>query len=580
MEDVAPTRAPFALPHSGETMTTKLIARLRTITGRRHVLTGSRRTRHYSKGFRYGEGPVLAVVRPGTLVEQWRVLQTCIDHDAAIIMQAANTGLTGGSTPDGNGYDRGIVIINTMRISRLDLIEGGKQVVALPGVKLDQLERTLRPVGREPHSVIGSSCIGASVTGGICNNSGGSLIRRGPAYTQYALFAQVNQDGRLSLVNHLGIDLGEDPETILTRLDKRQYSEKDIRSSGNQWASDREYHSHVRDVEAGTPARYNADPRRLFEVSGSAGKLAVFAVRLDTFPADEAAKVFYIGTNSKAELSEIRRHILSSFKNLPVAGEYIHRDAYAMTRRYGKDIFLFIRAFGTDRIPLAFAVKSWLDGVTEGLRLGTGFADRIAQVFSDLLPDHLPHRMKDFEKRFEHHLMLKVADTGIEETREYLSFFFAEHSGDSFECSDREGEDAFLHRFAFGSASSRLVALNRKKMGSILALDVAFARNDDDWLPDLPPDAAGQIEHYLVCGHFFCHVFHQDYILKKGADPEKAKASLLEALEARGAKYPAEHNVGHQYTAGPSLAKHYKSLDPSNTMNPGIGKTSKKRNWA
>ena len=37
--------------------------------------------------------------------------------DIIIIMQAANTGLTGGSTPFGDDYDRPILIINTRRIS-------------------------------------------------------------------------------------------------------------------------------------------------------------------------------------------------------------------------------------------------------------------------------------------------------------------------------------------------------------------------------------------------------------------------------------------------------------------------------
>jgi D-lactate dehydrogenase len=42
---------------------------------------------------------VLAVVQPGTLVEQWRVLQACVEAGVIVIPQAANTGLTGGSTP-------------------------------------------------------------------------------------------------------------------------------------------------------------------------------------------------------------------------------------------------------------------------------------------------------------------------------------------------------------------------------------------------------------------------------------------------------------------------------------------------
>src|SRR5690606_2508919 len=148
-----------------------------------------------------GDGEVLAVVRPGTLVEQWRTLKACVEAGVIVIVQAANTGITGGSTPFGDGYDRPIVIINVMRIARVDLIRGGEQVIALPGATLDRLEKTLRAIGREPHSVIGSSCIGASVVGGVCNNSGGSLIQRGPAYTELALYAQVGPNGTLRLVN-------------------------------------------------------------------------------------------------------------------------------------------------------------------------------------------------------------------------------------------------------------------------------------------------------------------------------------------------------------------------------------------
>ena len=35
------------------------------------------------------------------------------ENELIILMQAANTGLTGGSTPNGNDYDRQIIIINT-----------------------------------------------------------------------------------------------------------------------------------------------------------------------------------------------------------------------------------------------------------------------------------------------------------------------------------------------------------------------------------------------------------------------------------------------------------------------------------
>ncbi|WP_415906950.1 hypothetical protein [Neisseria weixii] len=57
------------------------------------------------------------------------------------------------------------MIVNTMRMNIIQPINNNEQVVCLPGSTLNQLELLLKPLGREPHSVIGSSCIGASVLG-------------------------------------------------------------------------------------------------------------------------------------------------------------------------------------------------------------------------------------------------------------------------------------------------------------------------------------------------------------------------------------------------------------------------------
>ncbi len=96
----------------------QLIDRLKAIVGKGYVLTTPESTRRFSTGIRFGSGPVLAVVRPGSLVEQWRVLNACVAANKTIIVQAANTGLTGGSTPNGDDYDREIVIVSTLRIPR------------------------------------------------------------------------------------------------------------------------------------------------------------------------------------------------------------------------------------------------------------------------------------------------------------------------------------------------------------------------------------------------------------------------------------------------------------------------------
>src|ERR1700675_891366 len=110
-----------------------LLDKLASIVGARHVLTTPGQTLRFRRGFRFGLGNALVVVQPGSLVEQCRVLQACVAAGTIVIMQAANTGLTGGSTPDGNDYDREIVIISTLRMAKVHLIYEGRQVICLPG---------------------------------------------------------------------------------------------------------------------------------------------------------------------------------------------------------------------------------------------------------------------------------------------------------------------------------------------------------------------------------------------------------------------------------------------------------------
>ncbi|MEY0970311.1 D-lactate dehydrogenase [Providencia huaxiensis] len=557
----------------------RLLLTLRNIVGKKNILTEPHKTERYRKGFRSGMGDAIAVVFPTTLLEQWYVFKACVEADKIVLMQAANTGLTEGSTPSGYDYDRDIVIISTLKLNQIQVLPEFNQVVAMPGSTLYDLEKILKPLGREPHSLIGSSCIGASVVGGICNSSGGSLVRRGPAYTELALYGRVNDDGKVELVNHLGIDLGNTPEEILTNLQNRGYSSEDVQVS-DKLASDHEYAERVRDVDADTPSRFNADERRLFEASGCAGKLAVFAVRLDTFPADKKTQVFYIGSNNPDVLEDIRRYILSEFKNLPVAGEYMHRGCFDIAEVYGKDTFLMIDKFGTDKMPIFFTIKGRIDAVLNKVPfLPSNLIDRTMQVLSKLWPSHLPPRMKEFRDRYEHHLMLKMAGDGIDEAKVWLKSYFSNADGGYFECTPEEGAKAFLHRFAAAGSAVRYHAVHNKDVEDVLPLDIALRRNDRNWFETLPPEIEKLLVHKLYCGHFMCHVMHQDYVLKKGVDPKELKEKMLALLDERGAQYPAEHNVGHLYKAPEQLKSFYKQSDPTNTMNPGLGKTTKRKNW-
>jgi D-lactate dehydrogenase len=556
----------------------ELLRTLRSVVGARHVLTRPASIRPYRTGFRYGTGGAEAVVRPHSLLELWWVVKACIAAERIIIMQAANTGLTGGSTPAGDDYERGVIIVNTLRCTGLHLIDGGRQVVCLPGTTLFELERTLKALERAPHSVIGSSCIGASVFGGICNNSGGSLLRHGPAFTQMALFARLDECGELRLVNHLDIRLGEEPEEILRRLQARDYTEADIEHDPSRQGSARDYAEHVRQIDADTPARFNADPRCLFEASGSAGKIILFAVRLDTFPKEDETAVFYIGTNDVSELTRIRREILGGFKTLPIAGEYIHRGAFEIAEVYGKDTFLAIQRLGTDRLPGLFQRKARVDAL--GDRVGIpNLSDRLLQWVSRFFPDHLPGRIREFGVRYDYHLLLQMPRAGVAETRIFLERIFPSASGAFFECTEEEGAKAFLHRFAVAGAAVRYRAVHRDEVEDILALDIALPRNTTEWLEELPADIEAAVLHKLYYGHFFCHVFHQDYVIRKGEDLDRLKARMCALLDHRDAEYPAEHNVGHLYEAKPALAAFYRQLDPRNQLNPGIGKTSKRFFW-
>ena len=557
----------------------KLLQGFKKILGEKYILTSESSKYAHRKGYRYGIGEAFAVVKPGNLLEYWKVLELCVDAGFIVIMQAANTGLTGGSTPYGTNYDRPIVILNTMRIDDIHFIDEGKQIIALPGSTLFDLENKLAPIGREPHSVIGSTSIGASIVGGVCNNSGGSLIQRGPAYTELSIYAQVNDKGELKLINDLGIELGSSPEEILTNLQEKNYTSNQVQFP-DKLASDNEYEKRLRAIDQNTPARFNADKRRLYGVSGSAGKVAVFAVRLDTYPAAKKNKVFYIGTNEPDVLWKMRRDILSNFKNIPTTGDYLHRACYDATKKYSKDNFIVIDQLGTSFIPKLFALKRKVDLIAGRFKfMPDKFSDRLMQFLSKFWPNHLPRRMEEFRDLYEHHWIIETADEAIDESRKYFEDFFKKHEGDFFECTDKEGKKAVLHRFVAGSAIGRYHAIHQKEVGSMMSIDVAFPRNEKKWFENLPTEIEDQLEIKLHYGHLFCHVFHQNYIVKKDVNSKALKSKLLKIFDQRGAEYPAEHNVGHEYSAKPVLINFYKELDPTNVFNTGIGNTSKLKYW-
>ncbi|MGO2733944.1 D-lactate dehydrogenase [Psychrobacter sp.] len=564
-----------------------LLTNLAAVVGTTNLLTKASQQQSYVQGaIEAITDATAAVVIPNSLVALWRVINICAAADAIIIAQAANTGLTGGSTPNGD-YDRPLVVISMQSLGGVHLLNDAAELVALPAATLQQLESILAPLGREPHSVLGSSCVGASVIGGICNSSGGMLVQRGPAYTEMALFARRNASGAFELINHLGLDLGSHPEEMLENLQAGTFSEASNSTSYIQACTNQHYQHKVRDCEATTPARFNNDPNGLYEASGSAGKVIVFAVRVATFAKPEREQTFYISTNDADTLTTLRTQWLKSELTLPILAEYMHGDYNDITMRYGRDTCLSMRKLPANKIGALYRLQAKIGYYLDKWHLPKTLPDRILQLLSRLMPQSLPESLSKQALAYKYHLIIKVADgvdgiggnNNITAAQTFLQNHLQQYQGALHVCTASESQSLLVFRSAATAAMFRYYDLSQDKFGELLSTDIALPRNTVDWDEALPNSLQEQVSKTFYLGHFFCHVMHQDYLLKPNINAKQFKDELLAFYDQRHIEYPAEHNVGHVYPAKTELHRFYKKLDPTNSLNPGIGQTEKWKNW-
>ena len=562
-----------------------LLNGLKEVAGTAQVLTTPGQQQAYINGMVSSAVPtnVIAVVIPKTLLALWQVLTLCAQADVIIIAQAANTGLTGGSTPYGD-YDRAVVVISMQQLAGVYLIDAGREVIALPAATLQQLETMLAPLQREPHSVLGSSCVGASVIGGICNNSGGMLVQRGPAYTEMALFARRTTNGNFELINHLGVELGDTPEEILKRLQNGMFAPEQIATGGARAVANTQYQDKVRDCSADTPARFNNDASGLFEASGSAGRLIVFAVRVATFPKAQQQQTFYLSSNDAQALTALRRNWLQSDLPLPVLAEYMHQTYNEITLQYGRDTCWSMRKLPAEHMGTLYRLQSRIGYYLRKWRLPASLPDRLLQFASMLMPAALPKSLAKQAMAYRYHLIIKVAndtiaDDTIAAAESYLQAHAKQYACRLHRCTEEESEQLLVFRSAATAAMFRYHNLHSAEYGALISTDIALPRNAVDWDEQLPQALQQQVKKTFYLGHFFCHVMHQDYLLAPTADEGQVKDELLAFYEQRKVEYPAEHNVGHIYKAKTALKEFYQQLDPTNSLNPGIGQTTKLKNW-
>jgi FAD/FMN-containing dehydrogenase len=120
-------------------------------------------------------GRALCVVRPGDTLEVAAVVRACARHGAAIVAQGGNTGLVGGSVPDGSGTQVLLSLARMNRIRALDTLNLTLTVDA--GCLLQQAQQAASDCGLLYPLRLASegSC---TIGGTLATNAGGTQVLR------------------------------------------------------------------------------------------------------------------------------------------------------------------------------------------------------------------------------------------------------------------------------------------------------------------------------------------------------------------------------------------------------------------
>jgi FAD/FMN-containing dehydrogenase len=153
-----------------------LLAALRAAVGARHVLTDRDVVAGYETDWTGAyQGKALAVVRPASSPEVAGVVRACADADAPVVVQGGNTGLVGGSVPDGSGR---AVVLSTRRLGELgELDRYAGQVTLGAGVALAVARDHARSAGFDMPVDLAARDT-ATIGGMTATNAGGTHVLR------------------------------------------------------------------------------------------------------------------------------------------------------------------------------------------------------------------------------------------------------------------------------------------------------------------------------------------------------------------------------------------------------------------
>lgn len=583
----------------------ELFTTLKRIVGRKYVLDGRAKTTEtsqYLKGSRLGRGKALYIVKPTKLKQILEIVQHAVDADCVILVQGQNTGLTGGSVPrDAQDQDdRPTVIISMKELDTIFPIDDGNRVVCFAGAGLADLSNFVEfnfP-DRESHSILGSTFLNPTTAAGISLGSGGTQCRKGPAFTERALYLKVVPDkfGKnvVKVVNRLGVE-GFDHEEgefdshlrhdgAVPLLDRytdfvNGGHDRNMRKSnqtyGNEPASDRDYKNRLCQ-DNDKPSRYNADTSGC-DCNRSEGKVLILASVHDTFPRPSQTKTFWVSFDSLETTLQFRRQVcLDNPNDLPVSLEYMDRDSFDVIDRAGRAMGNVIKVVGVSSpfVKTLWNVKLWIEALDfEGAPL---WLDKLLYTINPVVPSLLPGPIMKLGREKDHHVAMTVGDFdgSLDRCLERMKKFQVEHAGkiNVHECTSAwqmKGLTAF--RFVAAPAF-RTWCVGEGAQG--FSVDYALPKNGGE-APPLSPHAA-PIKR-MRYSHFGCNVVHEDLAFAPGVDIHEVKMQLKKTVEHKcGGKLPAEHGHGTEYVASEEARQRWKGMDPLNVMNPGIGGLSSK----
>lgn len=155
------------------TVVAEYIERLTAILGSEGLLTLPAEMAPYESAARYEGGRAAFVARPASTEAVSKVVACCIRYGITLVPQSGNTGLVGGSTPDGSGR-QGVLSLDRLR-STFELDRDNRSLRVDAGFRLSEINTRL-----EPHGLFFPIDLGADpMAGGMAaTNTGGARFLR------------------------------------------------------------------------------------------------------------------------------------------------------------------------------------------------------------------------------------------------------------------------------------------------------------------------------------------------------------------------------------------------------------------